>query len=49
MHSRSIIPSAFRAEAAPPRPPAEDALADFSTDHRVLLLSAMALAIGAIG
>ena len=27
----------------------KDSLADFSTDHRVLLLSLMALVIGAIG
>jgi H+/Cl- antiporter ClcA/predicted transcriptional regulator len=40
---------ALAGKAAAPAAPAADELADFSTNRRVLLLSAMALVIGAIG
>jgi H+/Cl- antiporter ClcA/predicted transcriptional regulator len=49
MQTESILPTAVKGGVAGVVAPAEDALADFSTDRRVLLLSAMALVIGAIG
>jgi H+/Cl- antiporter ClcA/CBS domain-containing protein len=49
MQTESILPSALSDKTAGSVPVVEDRLADFSTDHRVLLLSAMALAVGAIG
>ena len=43
------MPTEFEASPAASHPPAQaDELADFSTNHRVLLLSAMSLAIGAV-
>jgi H+/Cl- antiporter ClcA len=48
MQTESLTPPLER-PAAPRQAAAEDELADFTTDHRVLLLSAMALVIGAIG
>jgi H+/Cl- antiporter ClcA len=48
MQPESAIPSVSHNKAAVPVAAAEDELADFSTNRRVLLLSAMALAIGAI-
>ena len=49
MQSESIIRPAANGQDAGSVAAAQDALADFSTDRRVLLLSVMALAIGAIG
>jgi CBS domain-containing protein len=49
MQTESIIPACADSNAAETFQTVEDELADFSTDYRVLLLSAMALAIGAIG
>ncbi len=49
MQSESMTPPEVNGRAHGSGAGAEDALADFSTDRRVLLLSAMALAIGAIG
>ena len=43
------MPRAADAKTASPVPAGKDELADFSTDRRVLLLSALALAIGALG
>jgi CIC family chloride channel protein len=48
MQTEFIVPPAVNGRVNAPVAAAEDALADFSTDRRVLLLSAMALAIGAI-
>lgn len=48
MQTESVIPSVLNGKAAVSVAAAEDELADFSTNRRVLLLSAMALAIGAI-
>ena len=49
MQTRSAIPAVLTAKGSVPAPAVEDELADFSTDLRMLLLSAMALVIGAIG
>jgi len=49
MQTESIIPPVVRGQADVSVLAVEDELADFSTDRRVLLLSAMALVIGAIG
>ena len=49
MQTESIMPPAVKGRVAGSVAAREDELADFSTDRRVLLLSAMALAIGAIG
>ena len=49
MQTESILPTAVNGGVAGVVATSEDALADFSTDRRVLLLSAMALVIGAIG
>ncbi len=49
MQIESMTPPDVNGRAAGSGAAAEHALADFSTDRRVLLLSAMALAIGAIG
>lgn len=49
MHTEFAAPSARAAKAAMSAAVVEDELADFSTNRRVLLLSAMALVIGAIG
>jgi H+/Cl- antiporter ClcA len=49
MQTESVIPLVSTGKAARSAPAVEDELADFSTDRRVLLLSAMALMIGAIG
>jgi H+/Cl- antiporter ClcA len=49
MQTQSIIPPVVGGKAAVSVLAVEDELADFSTDRRVLLLSAMALVIGAIG
>ena len=49
MQTESVIPSVLTGKAARSAAAVEDELADFSTDRRVLLLSAMALVIGAIG
>ena len=49
MQTESVIPLVSTGTAARPAAAVEDELADFSTDRRVLLLSAMALVIGAIG
>jgi H+/Cl- antiporter ClcA/CBS domain-containing protein len=49
MQTESVIPSLLRGKAASTAATVKDELADFSTDRRVLLLSAMALVIGAIG
>jgi H+/Cl- antiporter ClcA/CBS domain-containing protein len=49
MQTEAIIPAAANGHAAAPREADADHLADFRTDRRVLLLSAMALAVGAIG
>ena len=49
MQTESILPSTLSDKTVGSLPAVEDQLADFSTDHRVLLLTAMALAIGAIG
>jgi hypothetical protein len=43
MHIESVIPLDENG-----RTTVQDELADFSTNHRVLLLSAMALAVGAV-
>ncbi len=48
MQTDIVIPPALNGNVAAPIAAAEDELADFSTNRRVLLLSAMALAIGAI-
>ena len=48
MQTESILPTAVNGGVAGVVATTEDALADFSTDRRVLLLSAMALVIGAI-
>jgi hypothetical protein len=48
MQTESTIPLGLNGKAAASVATAEDELADFSTNRRVLLLSAMALAIGAI-
>jgi chloride channel protein, CIC family len=48
MQTESVIPSVLNGKAAGSGAAVEDELADFSTNRRVLLLSAMALAIGAI-
>jgi CIC family chloride channel protein len=49
MQTESVIPSVSTGKAGRSAAAVEDELADFSTDRRVLLLSAMALVIGAIG
>jgi H+/Cl- antiporter ClcA len=51
MQTELAIPTALKGKTAvaPATAHAHDELADFSTDHRVLLLSGMALIIGAIG
>jgi H+/Cl- antiporter ClcA/predicted transcriptional regulator len=49
MQTESNFLSANGGKTAGSVPVVNDELADFSTDHRMLLLSAMALAIGAIG
>ncbi|HUD84461.1 MAG TPA: chloride channel protein [Candidatus Saccharimonadales bacterium] len=49
MQTESAIPSVSNGKAVRSVAIVEDELADFSTDSRVLLLSAMALLIGAIG
>ena len=49
MQTESIIPTVVGGKAAISVPAVDDGLADFSTDRRVLLLSAMALVIGVIG
>ena len=49
MQTESLIPSVSNGKPAVHAAVVEDELADFSTDRRVLLLSAMALVIGAIG
>jgi chloride channel protein, CIC family len=49
MQTESWIPSALTGKTPAPCAVIEDELADFSTDRRVLLLSAMASVIGAIG
>jgi chloride channel protein, CIC family len=48
MQTESVIPLGLNGKAAMPGAVVEDELADFSTNRRVLLLSAMALVIGAI-
>jgi len=48
MQTESAIPPALNGRAAVSTATVEDELADFSTNRRVLLLSAMALAVGAI-
>jgi CIC family chloride channel protein len=49
METESIAPAALVGTAGRTKPLAHDNLSDFSTDYRVLLLSGLALAIGAIG
>jgi H+/Cl- antiporter ClcA/CBS domain-containing protein len=49
MQTESVVSSSANGKFLQPPPALQDNLGDFSTDHRVLLLSAMALAIGAIG
>jgi hypothetical protein len=49
MQTESVIPSVLKGKAAMTDAVVQDELADFSTDRGVLLLSAMALAIGAFG
>ena len=49
MQTESIVPPVVNDTRARSAAAREAALGDFSTDRRVLLLSAMALAIGAIG
>ena len=49
MQTDSVIPSILTGKPGVSVKASEDGLADFSTDHRVLLLSAMAVVIGAIG
>jgi H+/Cl- antiporter ClcA/CBS domain-containing protein len=49
MQTQSVVPSVLTGKAAPSGAAVEDELADFSTNRRVLLLSAMALVVGAIG
>jgi CIC family chloride channel protein len=49
MQTEFIIPPAVNGQDTRSVAAAEDTLADFSTNRRVVLLSAMALAIGAIG
>jgi H+/Cl- antiporter ClcA/predicted transcriptional regulator len=49
MQTESVIPSVLKGRPAITAATVKDELADFSTDRRVLLLSAMALVIGAIG
>jgi chloride channel protein, CIC family len=49
MQTELAMPSVPTVKTAAPAAKAEDHLADFSTDRRVLLLSAMAVVIGAIG
>src|ERR1039457_1781808 len=48
MQSESIVPPTGNGQPAINQETAKDQLADFSTNRRVLLLSAMAIAIGAI-
>ena len=48
MQTESVIPAVSNGNVAVPVATAGDKLADFSTNRRVLLLSAMALGIGAI-
>src|ERR1039458_3347825 len=48
MQTKPLIPSARNGKAARSVAAVEDELADFSTNRRVLLLSAMAVVIGAI-
>jgi CIC family chloride channel protein len=48
MQTESVIPSGLIGEVGPSAATVESELADFSTNRRVLLLSAMALAIGVI-
>ncbi len=49
MQSESLMPAPVTGHARDLAAPPEDHLADFSTDRRVLLLSAMATVIGALG
>ena len=49
MQTELVMPTALNGKNAFAPSNAQDELADFSTDHRVLLLSGMALIIGAIG
>jgi chloride channel protein, CIC family len=49
MQTDSVLPLVLNGKAAAHVAVGKDELADFSTDRRVLLLSAMALVIGAIG
>ena len=49
MQTELVMPTALNGKNAVAPSNAQDELADFSTDHRVLLLSGMALIIGAIG
>ncbi len=49
MQTKPLIPGARNGKAARAVAVVEDELADFSTNRRVLLLSAMAMVIGAIG
>ena len=49
MQTEMAIPTIATAKPAPHKTVGEDRLSDFSTDRRVLLLSAMAVLIGAIG
>jgi chloride channel protein, CIC family len=49
MQTESVLPLVLNGKAAAHVAAGEDVLADFSTDRRVLLLSAMAMVIGAIG
>ncbi|MGP8199484.1 MAG: chloride channel protein [Limisphaerales bacterium] len=49
MQTESVIPSVLTGKAAAPAAAVKDQLADFSTNRRVLLLSAMAVLIGGIG
>src|SRR5579863_5324015 len=49
MQTESVVPSALTGKPPASAAAVEDNLADFSTDRRVLLLSGMALVIGAIG
>jgi len=48
MQTESAIPSLLSGPAARPSVTIQSELADFSTNRRVLLLSVMSLAIGAI-
>jgi CIC family chloride channel protein len=49
MQTEMAIPTVSTVKPAPHKTVGEDRLADFSTDRRVLLLSVMAVLIGAIG